>query len=163
MKAFFNCDLDKLTQQAGGNVRLRQHWNIHNDYQDACQRLFNAIEPGSYIRPHCHGSEQGEETIFAIRGHMALIYFDDLGNIEIIQKFGSEIYSKVSDALVGVVIPCGKWHTVVSLTKGSILLEVKSGPFNFKAPKFLAPWAPEEGAKEAPEYVSSLYKNVMAG
>jgi cupin fold WbuC family metalloprotein len=163
MKVFSKYNLDELTQQAGSNSRLRQHWNIHEDYQDPCQRLFNAIEPNSYIRPHCHGSEQGAETILEIRGLMALISFDDQGKVEMVQQFGSEMYSIKSDALVGLVIPSGKWHTVISLKEGSVLLEAKAGPFNLRAPKFPAPWAPEEGSKEASLYLRSLYERAMAG
>lgn len=55
--------LDLLVTQAKNSPRLRQYSNIHLDYADPCQRLFNSIEPGSYIRPHCHGIE----TLFTIR------------------------------------------------------------------------------------------------
>jgi hypothetical protein len=44
--------LDDLTHQAAGAPRRRQHRNIHTDYTDPCQRLFNAIEPDSY-NPSC--------------------------------------------------------------------------------------------------------------
>lgn len=160
MKVFSINFLDKLTQEAELNPRLRQHWNIHNDYQEPCQRLLNAIEPSSYIRPHCHDSQQGAETIIAIRGHMALISFDNRGEIEKVQQFCSEKYAYESDALVGLEIPSGKWHTVISLVKGSVLLEVKAGPFNPNASKFPASWAPEEGSEDAAAYLNSLFERV---
>lgn len=77
MKAFDIHFLKELTGQAKNNQRLRQHRNIYQNYQDPCQRLFNAIEPGSYIRPHRHASDTREELLIAIRGLMALIMIDD--------------------------------------------------------------------------------------
>ena len=50
MKIFDAQYLDGLTNQAKDSPRLRQHRNVHQSYQEASQRLFNAIEPGSYIR-----------------------------------------------------------------------------------------------------------------
>ncbi|NTU50093.1 MAG: cupin fold metalloprotein, WbuC family, partial [Desulfobulbaceae bacterium] len=52
MKVFSADYLDHLTLEAETGIRLRQHRNIHTDYQEPCQRLFNAIETHSYIRPH---------------------------------------------------------------------------------------------------------------
>jgi len=46
MQVFTSQTLDELTNKAKANPRLRQHKNIHSSYQDPCQRLFNAIEPG---------------------------------------------------------------------------------------------------------------------
>jgi hypothetical protein len=43
--------LDALSQQAEQAIRNRQHKNIHQHYNDSCQRLFNAIGVNSYIRP----------------------------------------------------------------------------------------------------------------
>ena len=53
MKIFSTDYLDGLTAKAQVNPRKRQHQNIHESYEDPCQRLFNAIEPGN-IRPHRH-------------------------------------------------------------------------------------------------------------
>ncbi len=49
--------LGLLMTQAKNSLKLRQHSNIHLDYADPCQRLFNAIESDSYIRPDHHGIE----------------------------------------------------------------------------------------------------------
>jgi cupin fold WbuC family metalloprotein len=77
MKIFDAQYLDDLTNQAKDSPRLRQHRNVHQSYQEASQRLFNAIEPGSYIRPHRHASDPREELLVAVRGVMALVTFDD--------------------------------------------------------------------------------------
>jgi len=154
MKAFDIQYLNDLTGQAKNRPRLRQHRNIHQNYQDACQRLFNAIEPGSYIRPHRHASEPREELLIAIRGSMALITFDDQGSVTGILRFGSEKYG--SDLAAGAEVASSTWHTVVALEPGCVLLEVKAGPFDPNQPKDLAPWAPEEGSEMAQGYLRDL-------
>ncbi len=148
--------LDHLVTQAKNSPRLRQHSNIHLDYADPCQRLFNSIEPGSYIRPHRHGIE----TLFAIRGLMALIVFNNDGAIEGIQRFGIGSSSGNLIIAAGIEIPSDKWHTVVSLVSGSILLEIKAGPFDPDKPKSLAPWAPKEGTCDGANYLKHLLKKI---
>jgi len=150
---FSATDLDSLVAEAAGSPRRRQHRNLHASYTDACQRFFNAIEPDSYIRPHRHAAPSGPESLFAVRGRMALIVFDDSG--EIVEKvtFGSGV--NAADAF-GVEIPSGCWHTVVALNSGSVLLEVKAGPFNPAQAKDFAPWAPEENSVEAHGYIQAL-------
>ena len=154
MKTFDAQYLNDLTGQAKNSPRLRQHRNIHQSYQDACQRLFNAIEPGSYIRPHRHSSEPREELLIAIRGSMALITFDDQGSVTDIFRFGSEKYG--SDWAAGAEVASSTWHTVVVLEPGCVLLEVKAGPFDPNQPKDLAQWAPEEGSEMAQGYLRDL-------
>ncbi|HTG82888.1 MAG TPA: WbuC family cupin fold metalloprotein, partial [Geobacteraceae bacterium] len=46
--------LDQLSAEAANNPRLRKNHNIHPSDDFCCHRLFNAVEPGSYIRPHRH-------------------------------------------------------------------------------------------------------------
>ena len=148
--------LDHLVTQAKNSSRLRQHSNIHDEYADPCQRLFNAIEPDSYIRPHHHGIE----TLFAIRGLMALIVFNNKGAIERVQKFGVGTCPSRPNIAAGTEISLSTWHTVVSLASGSILLEVKAGPFDPDMPKSFAPWAPEEGASDSANYLKQLIKEI---
>lgn len=92
MKIFNTQYLDDLTGKAKVSPRLRQHRNIHQSYQDASQRLFNAIEPGSYIRPHRHVSDPREELLIAVRGVMAMVAFDDQGAVTNVLRFGTLIH-----------------------------------------------------------------------
>lgn len=148
--------LDRIVTQAKNSPRLRQHSNIHLDYADPCQRLFNSIEPDSYIRPHCHGIE----TLFAIRGLMALTVFNSHGAIEEIQRFGIGSSSGTLNIAAGIEIQSNKWHTVVSLASGSILFEIKAGPFDPNMPKSLAPWAPDEGTFDGANYLKQLMEKI---
>lgn len=154
MKVFSADYLSELTAQAKYSPRKRQHRNIHESYSDLCQRLFNAIEPGSYIRPHKHVSDPREELLIAIRGLMALVTFDEMGKVTGVLHFGAN--ASGLGLAVGAEVPAGTWHTVIALEPGCVLLEVKAGPFDPRQPKDLAPWAPDEGSADALAYLTLL-------
>jgi cupin fold WbuC family metalloprotein len=151
--------LNELVDQAKVSSRLRQHKNIHTSYQEPCQRLFNAIEIGSYIRPHKHASDPRDEMLVAVRGLMALLSFDDQGAVVDVVRFGSEAFGP--ELAVGLELSANTWHTVVALVPGCVLLEVKAGPFDPNQPKDLAPWAPEEGASLAQDYLMKLLEKAQ--
>lgn len=152
---FFDADyLNGLVNQAGISPRKRQHRNIHSSYEDPCQRLFNAIEPASYIQPHRHAATEKDELLVAVRGLMACITFDDHGAVSFVNFFGSELYGE--NVCAGIEVPPRAWHSVVALVHGSILLEVKAGPFDSVHPKEYAPWAPNEVSLEADSYIAQL-------
>jgi cupin fold WbuC family metalloprotein len=151
----FSADcLNELTAQAQGSQRKRQHRNIHESYDDPCQRLFNAIEPGSYIRPHRHAADPRDETVIAVRVSMVLVTFDEQGVVTGIVRFGVD---RNGEGLAGgAELPANMWHTVIALEPGCVLLEVKAGPFDPNQPKDLAPWAPDEGSPAALVYLNKL-------
>ena len=154
MKIFNTTYLNSLTEQAKLSPRQRQHRNIHLSYEEPCQRLFNAIEPSSYIRPHRHAGVDQNELLIAVRGLMAFITFDDEGAVSSVQHFGSELYG--GNVAVGIEVAPYTWHTVIALVDGSVLLEVKAGPFDSAQPKEMAHWAPVEGGPDASHYLNSL-------
>lgn len=158
MKIFDSHYFDDLTSLAKGNQRLRQHHNIHQCYQEPSQRLFNAIELGSYIHPHRHASDAKDELLIAIRGSMALVTFDDQGYMTKVLRLGAAGFGV--EKAVAVEIPASTWHTVIALESGSVLLEVKSGPFDPFRPKDLASWAPEEGSAAANGYLLKLISKI---
>ena len=143
-----------LSARAASSPRLRQHLNIHESFDDPCQRLFNAIEPGSYIRPHRHASDPREETLIVLQGLVVLFAFSELGAVEEVIPLCSR--SRGHQGFFGIVIPADVWHTVVALEPGSIILEAKAGPFNPATPKDLASWAPAEGTPDAVNYLQQL-------
>lgn len=152
----------ELEAKAGQSPRNRQHYNIHDSFEDPCQRLLNAIGIESYIQPHRHTLDPKDECLVAVKGLFGLVVFTEQGEVDRLQRFGTEKYfadnSKVS---LGVELPAGTWHTVVALEPGSVLLELKAGPFNPNVAKEPAPWAPEEGSEEAVNYfhyLTSLFR-----
>jgi cupin fold WbuC family metalloprotein len=157
MKVFCVDYLNELIAEAQDSPRKRKHRNIHESYKDSCQRLFNAIEPGSYIRPHRHAIDPGDELLIAVRGLMALVMFDGHGKVIGVVRFGSD--RRGERLAVGAEVPANTWHTVIALEPGCVLLEVKAGPFDPKQPKNLAPWAPDEGTAAANDYLNQLIES----
>ncbi len=158
MKFFYAQYLDDLIFQARVSPRLRQHRNVHQSYQEPSQRLFNAIEPRSYIRPHRHAYDPRDELLIAVRGVMAMVIFDDQGAVTNVVRFGTERHGE--KVAVGAEVSSSTWHTVIALEPGCVLLEVKAGPFDPNQPKDLAPWAPEESSDAACAYLGRLLEMV---
>jgi len=148
--------LDSLVEEASRSPRLRQHRNIHTSFEDPCQRFMNAIGMDSYIRPHRHKLDPKAETLVAVRGFFALISFDDSGKVVDVIRFGTERHDQFGALAVGVDTAPGVWHTIIALEPGSVLLELKAGPFRPDAAKEPAPWAPEEQTLEGQQYFSEL-------
>ena len=139
--------LDELSDQARENIRLRKNLNIHQADDFCCHRLFNAIEPGSYLRPHRHLNPVKDETFLIVRGKLGVIMFDDNGNVA-----ETILLSLKGDAIVAD-IPHGRFHAAVSLETGTIFFEAKSGPYLPLSEAETAPWSPEDGSLEANAYL----------
>lgn len=150
--------LDDLVARASSSPRLRQHANLHASYAEPCQRLFNAIGVGSYIRPHRHMADPKTETLLAVRGRLTLVLFDEQGQVMQALPFG--VGPGAEDCDAGVELSPGAWHTVLADLPGSVLFEVKAGPFEPELAKELAPWAPAEGSAEAAAYTTELRRIV---
>lgn len=159
MKVFGADYLNELTARAQCSPRKRQHHNIHESYADPCQRLFNAIEPSSYIRPHRHATDPRDELLIAVRGSMALVTFDEQGMVTKVVHFGTG--KNGENFAVGAEVPAKTWHTVIALESGCVLLEAKAGPFDPSQPKDLAPWAPDECGPNAKQYLEKLISRII--
>ena len=157
MNVFYEKTLNGLNESARSNSRLRQHFNLHESFQEPCQRLFNAVHVGSYIHPHRHLLDSKKELLLAVKGKFAIIEFSHVGSFKSFTIFGSEKYCNSEDSSYGVEIPSECWHTVIALEEGSVLLEVKQGPFIPDSAKELASWAPSVGSSNVDDYVCSLY------
>jgi len=155
VKVITPSDLAALSRAAVINQRRRQNLNLHRDDADPCQRLFNAVEPGSYIRPHRHSNPPKPETFLVVQGGFALFLFDDQGVV-------SQVLHLAPDGpAVAVDLPAGAWHTIVALEPGSIFFEAKPGPYAALTDKDFAPWAPEEGSDGVPAYLEMLYAALL--
>lgn len=142
--------LDEVWRQARDSRRKRMNYNFHARDADACNRLLNAIEPDSYVRPHRHLDPAKDETIIAVRGSFGVVFFDDKGGITraLVIRAGGET--------MGVNIPHGLFHTLLSLDSGSVLFEAKAGPYVPLSRTEFAPWAPVEDDSAALAYLEKL-------
>ena len=130
--------------------RRRKNHNFHAAENDPCNRLLNAIEPDSYIQPHCHNDQAKDETIVAVRGRIGMVFFDEHGTVT-----STTVLAPVGET-IGVNIPHGVYHTLVALEPDSIFFEAKAGPYMALVPEEKAAWAPAEGDTRVASYLAWL-------
>ena len=142
--------LDALTARARESKRRRINLNFHGRNDHPANRLLNAVEPDSYVRPHRHLKPDKEETFVAVRGAFGVVLFDDDGNVT------QTAVIRAGGDLFGAHIPGGTFHSVVSLEPASAFFEVKAGPYEPLTEKEWPAWAPEENAPDAPAYLARM-------
>ena len=114
-----NTTLDELTARAQASPRLRMNLDLRNSPADGSQRMLNAIEPGTVLPIHRHPTTS--ETVVCLRGHFEEYFYDADGRL-------TEVIDMTPGALL-LNIPAGQWHSLKSLASGTVLLEVKDGPY----------------------------------
>ena len=113
--------LNGVTAQAKESPRLRMNYKFHASLEAKAQRLLNALEPGTVLPVHRH--PHTAETYLLLRGRIRVMFYNEAKE---------ETESTVLDPLTGdygVHIPAGQWHTLEVLESGSVLFEVKDGPY----------------------------------
>jgi cupin fold WbuC family metalloprotein len=111
--------LDELTERAKESPRLRMNLDLRNSPEDQSQRMLNAIEPGTVLPVHRH--LKSSETVVCLRGHFEEYFYDADGRL-------TEVIDMTPGALL-LNIPAGQWHSLKCLESGTVLLEVKDGPY----------------------------------
>ena len=144
--------LDQIILQAKQSPRKRINYNLHTSDDALLQRLLNALEPGTYIRPHKHETPPKHEVFTVLRGRLLLVEFEDDGAI-----CDFVVLDKNTDTLA-VEIPPHRFHTILSLESGSVAFEFKEGPYIQETDKIFAEWAPEEGSDRVAEYLEMIRK-----
>ncbi|MCD7937630.1 MAG: WbuC family cupin fold metalloprotein [Tannerellaceae bacterium] len=151
MKIVNEALLNELTEQAKTSPRLRMNYNFHEEMDAPIHRLLNAIEPDSYVRPHRHQHPDKEEIFLVLRGKAVFFLFDEEGNIT------GQLLLDPLNGCYGAEIKPGIWHTLLILEKGTVIYEVKEGPFAPLSPENFAPWSPApEQTEEARNYMEYL-------
>ncbi|WP_041633701.1 WbuC family cupin fold metalloprotein [Magnetospirillum gryphiswaldense] len=138
MKTVTHATLADLAAEAAAAPRRRKNRNLHEHLDDPIQRLLNALEPGTYIRPHRH--PDGVWELFTLlSGACSILVFDAQGVV-------TQRVDLAQDGTLAAEIPAGAWHGVVARRPGTVVIEVKPGPY---VPGSFAAWAPEEGSDGA--------------
>ena len=114
--------LDELTAKAKVNPRLRMNYDLRNSADDQSQRMLNAIEPGSPLPIHRH--QKTSETVVCLRGRLVEEFYDELE-----RRCTEAIELSPNGPVVALNIPIGQWHTVRSLESGTVIIEIKDGPY----------------------------------
>lgn len=113
--------LNAITTQAKENVRLRMNYNFHESMDAKAQRLLNALEPGTVLPIHRH--IHTAEIYILLRGSIKVLFYNNATEViesTVLQAGGENL---------GVDIPAGQWHTLEVLESGTVIFEVKEGPY----------------------------------
>jgi cupin fold WbuC family metalloprotein len=142
--------LEETIVESRSSERKRIIQPFHRSLDDSLHRMFNALQPGSYARPHRHLEPPKAEAWIVLRGTLLFVCFFDNGAIDqaVILRAGGEKF--------GVDLVAGRYHTIVALEADTVIYEVKSGPYTRATDKEFAPWAPAEGSPGAEDYLRKL-------
>lgn len=113
--------LNQVSEKALKSERLRMNHNFHEVLEAPAQRLLNALEPGTILPIHRHNHTA--ETYVLLRGRIKVMFYNDK------HELTEEYVVCPSEGNYGVHIPKGQWHTLEVLESGSVLFEVKDGPY----------------------------------
>ncbi len=113
--------LDRVTGEAKRSPRLRMNYNFHETLDAKAQRLLNALEPGTVLPVHRHC--QTAETYLVLRGVIKVLFYDDR------KRLLETFLLDPREGNYGVHIPKGQWHTLEVLESGTVIFEVKDGPY----------------------------------
>lgn len=112
--------LNEVSNDAKASPRLRMNYNFHEDLGDKCQRLLNALEPGTIMPIHHH---KVDEMFVILRGRVNVTIHNDEG--EVIQSV--DLSSSLGNYAVN--IKAGEWHSLTCEEADTVILEVKEGPY----------------------------------
>lgn len=119
--------IDGVTEKAKQSPRLRMNYNLHLSLDAKAHRLFNAMEPGTPVPVHRH--KESAETMILIRGRIkVLVYNDDCSLKESVEL-------STDNDRFGIHLEKGEWHTVEVLESGTVMFEVKDGPYIAPSPE----------------------------
>ena len=96
------------------------NYNFHEDLSDKCQRLLNALEPGTVMPIHHH---KVDEMFVILRGRVNVTIHNDEG--EVIQS----VALSPSLGQYAVNIKAGEWHSLTCEEPGTVIMEAKEGPY----------------------------------
>jgi cupin fold WbuC family metalloprotein len=141
--------IDKVVAEARQSPRRRMNYNFHPELSDPVQRLLNALEPWTYIRPHKHTTK--EESFVLLSGTVLAVVFNTDGTIR-----DHAILSRET-GILGIEFEENCFHMLTSLETGSVVFEIKEGPFVPHTEGSSAPWAPLEGTPEARAFLMKVF------
>ena len=145
-------EMDDGIIQARNSDRKRSPKLLHKK-GDEFNEVFNFMMHDSYMQPHLHPGAEKIEHIYLIKGRIAALFFDDVGEVKqcsILETGGVEL----------IVVPAFTWHTYIMLTDYAVTYETMMGVYKPETWKEFAKWAPREDSLESPDYLSLLKRVV---
>lgn len=141
---------DTLVQEARISPRKRKNYNFHAVMTDPLQRMLHALEPGTYVRPHKHENPDKREAFVILKGRVAAVEYTPEGAV------AGYIILDSQAGNFGVEFAERSWHSLIALESGSVLYEVKDGPWDPIDDKNFAPWAPKEGEEGCDAFLEKI-------
>jgi cupin fold WbuC family metalloprotein len=148
--------MDRLSAQAKASERKRAHFNLHESLDEDIHRLCMGAEPGTFIRPHRHLAGDKWELFTILRGKIVVLIFDDEG------KVLNRVEMTAGGDTCVIEIPATSWHAFASMQSGSIVMEVKRGPYARPVEEDWMQRAPAEGEAGAGE-LQEWYQSAQVG
>lgn len=145
MKTFTAADADGLCQSARTSPRQRAHHNLHPTLDAPVQRLCIALQPETYVRPHCHSEPNKWEQLVVLEGAVSVLICSPEG--QLLERI--ELSASGTRMLE---VPAFTWHTLICQAPDSLVFEIKEGPYAPSSDKDFAPWAPAEGTQDAARF-----------
>lgn len=145
LKTFTAADAQALKTAAQISPRLRAHHNLHPTLDAPVQRLCMALQPDTYVRPHCHAEAHKWEQLVVLEGAISLLILSPEGTLQ-------ERIELSAHGIRMLEVPAFTWHTLICQAPDTLLFEVKEGPYTPASDKDFAPWAPAEGTPEAARF-----------
>ncbi|CAM2952861.1 WbuC family cupin fold metalloprotein [Vibrio mytili] len=124
MKVYSDKSLISLYELAASSPRQRAHLNLHASYDEKVQRLFIALQKGSFVEPHYHELPNQWEMFIVIHGVIRVCQYQANGHL------ASEVFVGDSQSSKVVEFQPGDIHSVECISETALMLEVKEGPFN---------------------------------
>jgi cupin fold WbuC family metalloprotein len=149
IKAYSSAQLRQLEQDAAGSERRRAHLNAHPTLDARVQRLFVAMQPDTYLRPHRHPEAHKWEFFVVLEGRIDLLVFSDEGKL--LQR--EEMSREQTRALE---VPPGSWHAYVCMQADTLALEIKEGAYLPTRQQDFAPWSPAENTEPAVAFLERM-------
>lgn len=142
--------VSEATKMSQESPRKRIIFPFHKEDANTLHRMFNVMQPDTYIIPHYHLNEQKSEAIVVLQGGICFITFHEDGTLKSHQKVyaGTEVF--------GVDLEPNVIHSFLVLEPDTVIFEVKPGPYIKSTDKSFMPWAPSENTPEAIVYLQQL-------
>ena len=151
-----NDDLIELViNKACTSPRRRMNYNFHSQLNDPLQRMLNCLEPGTYVQPHKHENPDKCEAFILLKGKVLVVEFDEAG------KVTSHTLLEAGTGAYGAEIAPRIYHCIIPLESGSVVYEVKNGPYSPLDDKNFASWAPREREEGCQAYLERLVKQLV--
>ncbi len=146
--------VNKVSEAASHSPRRRMNHNFHKQADDTLQRMLNAMEPDTYIAPHKHQQPDKREAFIILQGAVLLVEFTEEG------KITGHVLMDREQGVFGAEVPPRTYHTLICLEPGSVIYEIKDGPYDVSTDKIFAPWAPAEADPAVADFNKKILRQI---